>query len=46
MPLKPTDRTDAVDEAVALFPALRGELTETENKALVSAMNREGFKLA
>lgn len=29
-----------------LFPALRGELTEAENKALASAMNREGFKLA
>lgn len=29
-----------------LFPALRGELSEAENKALASAMNREGFKLA
>lgn len=29
-----------------LFPALRGELTPEENKALASAMNKEGFKLA
>lgn len=29
-----------------LFPALRGELTEAENAALATAMNREGFKLA
>ena len=34
------------DEEDRLFPALRGELTEEENKALAAAMNKEGFKLA
>lgn len=34
------------DEEEKLFPALRGELTDAENKALAAAMNKEGFKLA
>ena len=34
------------DEEDRLFPALRGELTDEQNKALAAAMNKEGFKLA
>lgn len=34
------------EEEDKLFPALRGELTDEQNKALAAAMNKEGFKLA
>ena len=34
------------DEEDTLFPALKSKLSEAENKALTTAMNKEGFKLA
>ncbi len=34
------------EEETVLFPALRAQLSEAKNKALTTAMNKEGFKVA
>ncbi|GAA0734897.1 hemerythrin domain-containing protein [Sphingomonas japonica] len=34
------------EEETVLFPALRAQLSEAKNKALTSAVNKEGFKVA
>lgn len=34
------------DEETSLFPALRASLTDEKNKALTTALNKEGFKVA